>query len=440
MRIMRLLSLCGLFSLLAAPWATWAHSQEPNATVQVWVEELKSLSPDASLSEFLNRPAMSRLMALGPAGYPALKDAFLNESHWAVKASAAYLVTTMVRNSDAEVTARLRALIDDNNVFVRATSVTLYRAVVSGAAFDEVLARPDVGAIADRLPLTPSLDWMSPADLSQLAQNALSVIEKGKPFLDPPTWETSIGRTSDRSVSRIRSAGLRVVTLENEIAERVFHRISDSLTLKAIDVHKTVDLLMSSLESETGSDQERLGRKLRIAEIVLGHQHPECRDGKCKDYSAFRERLYAACEKWALAVTDANALHAIESALTSIIGLEKAKALLENLKQNHPNPEMRDLVREHLEHYAERLSDEARELERRKTGNLQIERESGKAYPVRREKAPYIPPVVKTVPPPERGAAPEASTTGLWIFGGAIGLAILIAAVVYRRTQGRSAP
>src|SRR5688572_8219351 len=232
MNAIRSLVLCSLLWPSAQP----AEAQDP--ALHLLVDELRTLSPDATLGEFINRPAMSRLMALGTPGYPALREVFLKDGHWAVQASVGYLVVTMA-GIDSEVGERLKSLMEVESPFVRATAVTLYKTLAPGM-FEEVLSSPDVRAIAERLPLTPSIDWMASADLLKLAENSLSVIDNGNPFLGRPAWDTGAGRTFDRDVSRIQSAGLRVVTLEFDMAERVFNRISSSLAIRSPDIHKAL--------------------------------------------------------------------------------------------------------------------------------------------------------------------------------------------------------
>jgi hypothetical protein len=400
--------------------------------VRSLVDQLRSLSPDASRSEFLTRPAMSQLMALGPAAYPDLREVFLKDSDWAVQASVGYLVITMAHLSDSAVSDRVDSLMNGDNAFVRATVGTLYRSVSPGS-FGEVLSKPEVLAIAERLQLHPSIEWMVPADLSKLAANSLSVIEKGRPFAEPPAWETSGGRTTERDVSSIRPAGLRVVTLEHSMAERVFMRISDSLVLSSTDVHMALELILASLELDGGSDPERLGRKFRLTELVLGHQNRDCSDGKCRVYLACKERLFEACDRWVWTATDPNALHAIESALTAIIGLDKAKSLLERLKEHHSNPELREMVGRHLGYYADRLAGELKEREQRKLTEDRIDSE-GNTVPLER-RGETLPKRQKTVQPPSEGHQHGPESVAVWLGIGAVSLGVGLGGLVFFKSR-----
>jgi len=329
-----------------------APQEPPDLDKQVdqLVGQLKALWPDADRDAFLGRPAMSKLMALGPKAFPRLKKHFLETKDWRLKASVGYLAILMGRH-DGEVRVRWAELNKDPDVLVRMTMVSLEDQFPPLGASCWVREMPvlsqEESVIFGRIKLSASLHWMSNEDLKSLAANALGVLKEGKPLVDPPQL-VSMGMSGpDPDPKRLRSSGVRQLTPKAMMAELLLMRISTT----SID-HEAMKLVMEAAEADDGSDPPRLGRLLGMACSALWHSGGCKRDRPhgCAPALEYRRRLFALGEKWAWKVTDPNAQYGVLSVLNAA-DLWKAYDLRERLSKEHPDEQVRELAASDLNWY-----------------------------------------------------------------------------------------
>jgi hypothetical protein len=359
-----------LLLLLLAP------QEKPDIEKQVdeLVEQLKTLAPDADRSQFLGRPAMSKLMSLGPQAFPRLKHHFLEQQDWRLKASIGYLAVLHGRR-DSEVRARWSALCKDPDILVRMVMISLSSEFATGFCGLVVIPAmtPEEKGDFDRIKLSTSLHWMSEEDLKSLAINALAIVKRGKLLVDPPQLDDHVTSVRpDMNPKRLRSSGVRLMTPMTSMAQLSLLRVLDTST-----AHEAMRLVYDVAEADDGSDGPRLGILFQMASLALVHSGDcarPCLTRDCPLFPEYRRRLHALCEKWAWKTTDCNAQYGVLRAL-NYIGMWKSYDLRERLSKEHPDEQVRELAGSNLArlwnsrydrgYTREQEAEEDRRLERR---------------------------------------------------------------------------
>src|SRR5262245_6130672 len=224
-----------------------AAQEKPSLDKQVddLVELLKDLSPDATREQFLGRPALSKLMALGPQAFPRLKHHFLEQQDWRLQASVGYLAVLHGR-SDPQVIARCSALRKDPSLFVRMLMISISRDSVGGSCGVSVMPAmtSEEKAVYERLNLSHfDLSWMSIKDLESLTTQSLAIVTAGKLLVDPPQLNMLGGGQPDPNPKRLRSSGVRLLTPIARDAEHSLFQV-----LKTCMAHKASQLILDAAE------------------------------------------------------------------------------------------------------------------------------------------------------------------------------------------------
>jgi hypothetical protein len=326
--------------------------------VRPLVEELRSLAPDATYDGFYKRVAMSKLMGMGRTAFPTLKEIFLTDSHWAVKVSVGFLVVALDGDRDPDVISRLCRLQSDADPAVRALAASYLcgRGQWCGAERARFFRdHPEEAEIARRFgEFRPWISWMAAEDVAARLAQVMEVIERGDPYLKPGFWVDGIMwmEGDPQSVYHARS---RLLTRDFDMAERFLQQLFYSGC--AHDGRTTV---MDSLDRDDGCDAERLGRKFALAVAALGHSLP---GDQCRSFQdRLRDRLSALCERWTWKATDPQALRSLIDGIS--MDLIRGRALVMELKDRHPNAQVRDLaglkIRNDAEYRAQRQIDRER--------------------------------------------------------------------------------
>lgn len=326
--------------------------------VRPLIEELRTLTADATRDDFYKRPAMSKLMGMGRNAFPTLKEIFLKDDDWAIKVSVGFLVVALDGVQDCEVLSRLSAFHKDPHPAVRALAASYLEGRGQFCGFERAQyfqAHPRELEISDRFGgFTPWLWWMAPEDAAARQEQVLAVIEQGDPYIKPAAWVDGISVLQGDSGS-LWHVSNRMLTRDQDMAERFLHQAFYSTC-----AHDLRMALMDRLERDDGRDPQRLGRKLSLAGTSLGHPLSvhECRTF----LQELRNRLFAVCERWAWKATDAQALRSIVDGIPA--SLEKGRALVADLEKRHPNAQVREFARMKLRNYADSRAQE--ELNRRR--------------------------------------------------------------------------
>jgi hypothetical protein len=202
--------------------------------------------------------------------------------------------------------------------------------------------------------------------------------------------------------------------------------------------HLVIDAVLRDLEMDGGADQGRLGLKLLLMDGILNHTDAKCRGGICKDLDSILERILSVCDRWAFVSTDPWVLNATITTLSGLAGLnnKRAKELLEQIKERHPNLGAREFAGFHLGTLAERWEAEEKAREKTKAHEERLKR-------AREAKTVTSVPTAKEhrlSPGPKHDELPESSTIAYWIAFGSLGLVLLIVVWAYRKkTRARLA-
>ena len=318
-----------------------------SAEVQPLIQELRNLPPELTFDAFYCRRAMSKLAGMGRRAFPTLKETFLRDEDWTLKLSAGYLVFLMDGLEDSEVVTRFSALATDSHPAVRsmALSILEFRPTGQMCGSPGLQMPPEETAIANRLsPIYPWITWMSDVDVLARAAESFTIIQRGQPYLEPAIWKSGIQILEDRFESPMHAPD-RLLTRDQDMAERFLHQV-----FRCFCPDKIRPQVLDRLEADDGSQPERLGRWFSLAGAALSHPDlgTDCRQFM-QDFSS---RLLACCLRWAWKTSDVMALSVIVSMLAS--GPEEARTTLADMKDRHPNLEVRYLAERRLQEARER--------------------------------------------------------------------------------------
>jgi hypothetical protein len=408
--------------------------ETPSPEVQQLINELRALSPDATRESFLGRRAMADLITLGPKAYSALKSTFLTSDDWATRISTGYLVLAMDQGTDDATRVRITELMRDDHPYVRSVAAAICATVPIRYAKEEAEKLLQVGghSVASMQGWSPSIDWLPDSHVPKLVENAIVAIDQGQPLLDPPQWwSVGGGRSSTGNPESVSGSGMRVLTRSQAIAELAIKRL-----LLSGRSHGGIQPVLESLVRDDAADQARLGRKILLTEIALGHTGP-CQNVECEMREKIAAQLVAACEKWAWSLSEPGALRAVVSALGALTTWsDRATQLLEELNLRHPNPSVRKLAELRLTEHTQRLADGETLREKKRAHEVEVR----KIREARRAVQPSIPEhevPIHTKAPPAGDLSENGFSIGRWIVVGAVGLVVLITAWVYAKTRTR---
>ena len=402
----------------------------PQDGVKQWIEDLGHLPESASYADFVGRPAMSELCVLGAQAYPELKSA-MTSSNWSIRASSAYLVAAMDLGSEDDTRIGLTQLLQDGHPYVRTVAASICATLPIKYAKDQAKEQLEAQGltVAGVYQWRPDYKWLSDVDTAKLVEGALRVIDQVKPLAEPPQWWTSSGgKSSTGDASSVSASGMRVLVPPQYISE-----IGIRSVLTTPKSHLAIEGIFNALLTESGLEQERLGRKFVLAACALGHS---CQYEQCPLRNKLAADLLGACEKWMWVVSEPGALGAIVSTLGDLtLWSERAKQLLEGLKDRHPNADVRTLAGIRLTDYAGRLAEATAREEKKRLHAEEVKRKREASRAAKSPVPKPNPPIeVKSPVAEEPGSASRA---GRWVFAGAVALVVLLAVWVYFKTRAR---
>ena len=327
-------------SLLAEyPWPGQVTQQD--GEVSRLIEDLRTLSPDASAADFRNRPAVLELIALGPLAIPSLTQACRSSDHWAVKTSAAFVLAVISR-PPLDV---MSSWMQDESAHVRAFAAS-YLGIHGGDVAENLRNRPEEKAILQRLqPHDLETTWIREPYFSKWMAANLDVLGRGNPLTTP-------------TEGGIRGAFLPSVKREYEDAAGALAGALGS----GDRGHLVLEQLLRNVETAAPDNPELVAYKLGLLAYAPMHKDAACLGNPCQEWKAFAERIVSLCERSLAGSSNPSILAKsilVLSTLLQVSGDAAAGQLLKRLNSDHPNVEVRTLAGEHLAAHARRTDENA---------------------------------------------------------------------------------